>query len=618
MKLLVPDFETYYDKKTFTLSNMTTEAYVRDSRFEALCLGVYDPEIPEECGWIPQENIQAYLDMLDSSTTAFVCHHAQFDGSIFNFHYGFIPAFWFDTLSMANLVHGASQRVSLAALAEKYTLEPKTVPYGLFDGKRWHQIDDRLRQQLGDGALHDCELTYRIFQEMLPHVPESELNIIDTAVRMFTEPVFVGNMDKLREVCRREVNQKADAMAALNVDKASLSSDTKFAALLEAEGIEVETKTTAKGNSKPALAKTDEFMMELLDHDNPRVVALCEARLGAKSTINETRSGRLLRMTERGPAMPVYLKYCAAHTTRFGGGDKVNWQNLPVRSQEGTTIREAICAPEGYRLCIVDLSQIECRVLLHLAGQLDKLEAFRQGRDLYAEQISSIYGYEITKETDKQLRDAGKVIVLQCGFGSGHIKVQKVLAGGLMGNEPLVLSEDEAKAAVNGYRHDNPFICGKGGYWDQCKQLLHFIHGGLASDFGPFTIKDKKVFSPTGAYINYSSLAYEMDMETGKPEWVFYKKGKNRIRMHGRLLTENLVQFLARCIIVDATLALKMEYGIPIKLMVHDDIVTCVPEEEAEQTVKTMIEVCKREPWYMPGLPLDAEGGHYADLSKTK
>src|SRR4030095_1539830 len=284
MKLLVLDFETYYSND-YTLKKMTTEEYIRDQRFEALMLGVYDPE-DDVGGWIPRELIQEWCDNGDWENTAIICHHAHFDGAIFSWHYNVKPKLWIDTLSMANIVHGASQRVSLAALAEKYNLEAKSVPYDLFIGKRWHQLDDYIRNKLGAGTVHDCKLTYQIFMEMAPLVPEVEMQLIDTTIRMFTEPVLEGDLSMLRHICHHEVNVKAEAKAKLNVTDKELQSAAKFVNLLEQEGIEVEKKLSPKGKLIPAVAKTDQFMTDLIECGIPRVEALCEARLGVKSTLN--------------------------------------------------------------------------------------------------------------------------------------------------------------------------------------------------------------------------------------------------------------------------------------------------------------------------------------------
>src|SRR5262249_49176150 len=126
-----------------------------------------------------------------------------------------------------------------------------------------------------------------------------------------------------------------------------LRKDDLFAQLLEYLGVEPELKTTEKGNKKYAFAKSDPFMQELLYGEDEDVALLVEARLKAHSSIYMTRVERFGSMATRG-ALPIYLAYAAAHTRRWGGGDKCNWQNLPrpdsYKPEKGA-LRRAIKAP---------------------------------------------------------------------------------------------------------------------------------------------------------------------------------------------------------------------------------------------------------------------------------
>jgi hypothetical protein len=107
----------------------------------------------------------------------------------------------------------------------------------------------------------------------------------------------------------------------LEVSPGDLSSSDRFAELLRAQGVEPETKISGKDNEIYAFAKTDKFMQELLEDEDPIVQALALARLGMKSTMKQTRAERLGYMSQGG-TMPVYLHMYGAHTTRWSGGDK--------------------------------------------------------------------------------------------------------------------------------------------------------------------------------------------------------------------------------------------------------------------------------------------------------
>ena len=171
MNLLVLDFETYFSDD-YTLKKMTTEAYIRDPRFETLGCGfiglkdiVTGEPLPPT--WCNGPDLHYPFDTVDWSNTAVLAHHAQFDGLILSHHYGIKPRFWYDTLSMARLMLGVHLSVGLDNLARHFALQGKTVPYNEFRGKRFADLDRGLLGRLGAGCLHDCELTLTIFQKLL-------------------------------------------------------------------------------------------------------------------------------------------------------------------------------------------------------------------------------------------------------------------------------------------------------------------------------------------------------------------------------------------------------------------------------------------------------------------
>ena len=165
--------------------------------------------------------------------------------------------------------------------------------------------------------------------------------------------------------------KKEDLLAKVTVDKATLMSNPQFADVLTSLGVTPPTKISpTTGRETLALAKNDEEFKALAEHPNPDVQALVAARLGTKSTLEETRTERFINIAERGK-MPVPLKYYAAHTGRWGGTDNLNLQNLPRQSP----LKHAIRAPQGYVMIDSDSSQIEARTLAWLAGQWDLVQA---------------------------------------------------------------------------------------------------------------------------------------------------------------------------------------------------------------------------------------------------
>ena len=271
----------------------------------------------------------------------------------------------YDTLSMSRALYQHLPSHSLDKLVAHFNLgTPKTVPYNQFRGKTLAEIDPALMRTIGDGCLHDIELTHALFNLMLPQMPEPELELIDETIRLYTEPVLTGDVELLSEALTEAIVAREQKMHELGLTDKVLKSDAKFATLLRGCGIEPPTKVSpTTGRDTFAFAKSDLDFQALQEHPNERVRDLVEARIAAKTSIHETRAGRLLSTAERG-TIPVYLKYYGAHTGRFSGGDKSNLQNLP----RGSKLRSGLLAPNGYDLVWGDLAQIEFRLTAWLAG----------------------------------------------------------------------------------------------------------------------------------------------------------------------------------------------------------------------------------------------------------
>ena len=600
------DFETFFSQD-YSLTKLTTESYVRDPRFEPHGCAVRAPE--GEIAWIPPLRLKRFFDGIDWSQAAILCHHAQFDGLILSHYYRVKPGLWLDTLSMARLVHGTHVSVSLDSLAKQYGLPAKSVPYNAFRGLHWDALSGVVQQQIAEGGKHDVRLTFELFTQMYAHVPAEELRLIDLTVRMFVEPCLRGNIDKLKQVELDEIVRKQELRARLGVSESDLQSPERFAALLRGYGLEPPLKQTPKGKVY-AFAKTDAFMKEVvLEH--PDAGALGEARLGIKSTLEQSRAERLADMAGRG-AMPVYLSYAGAHTTRWSGGDKTNWQNF----KRGSLIRKAICAPAGYKIVKADKSQVECRFLNYLAGQWDVVDTFRRGDDPYISIASEAYGERVYKPKpgdpryDEMLakRGTGKILELSAGYGAGSKTIQLTAAKGTYG-PPVQISLDKATEWRNLYRRTH-----KEGveFWRAADVTLRMLAEKKDYNWSIFRCASGKLYLPNGTCLQYPELEWARD-EEGNGFWRYRSRYGLR-RIWGGFLVENVIQAASRVDIGQCMLRLQ-DKGYRIVLMEHDCLGVLVRNETAERDREIILEEMRRPPEWCPGIPLDAEatmGDSYA------
>lgn len=602
MNLVTLDFETYF-ADDYTLSKMTTEAYVRDPRFKTHCVGMRlqgEFQLKPSMHVWDGENLEKNVHL---SRNALLCHHAQFDGLILSHHYSIKPAFWFDTLSMARLLfpHG---RHSLAALAERFNLPQKTVPYNLFKGVR--DLAPDVYAQVAAGCAHDVELTHEIFRRMLPHVPKDEFKLIDLTIRMFTEPALRLDRAVLSRYLSETSEAKDDLLAQCGITREDCNSAKKFAGFLRALGVDPVLKISKKTKKETyAFAKTDKAMKDLLEHEDERVQALAAARLGIKSNMVETRAQRLLDMDTRGP-LCVYLAYAKAQTLRWAGGDKLNWQNF----KRGSPLRKALRAPEGYHLVVIDASQIEARLTDWFYGQWDMVEKWRAGVDQYSDLASQFYGEPVNK-TMPDKRGLGKLIKLSCGYRAGAESIQNTARIGVYG-PPVHLTLPEAKAVRDLYRSTHPKV--KHG-WEWCDRevLPALLTGEMRAaqchpDTKPLQVENRRLLMPGNIWLDYSNLRQQGLNKWGKPNYVRVTKS-GITHMHGGILTQNIMECLARQILSGTMLKLA-EKGAKIVTCTHDEIVYLATVKGAPAALQYGLELLSTPPAWAPGLPLGAEGSH--------
>jgi DNA polymerase len=604
MKIIALDFETYYDKD-FSLSKLTTEEYIRDDRFETIGVGIKEEGKHAEWFSGTQAQIKKYLDSLNLHEHLVLAHNALFDAAILSWRFDIRPRGILDTLSMARALHTIEVGGSLKALAEYYGIGEKGTEVINALGKRRVDFTAEELARYGEYCKNDSELTLELFKIFSPHFNKTELKLIDLTIRMFSEPVLELDTNILLDHMHEVQFEKMKLLASVTmVDKEQLMSNVKLAATLKVLGVEPPMKISpTTGKLTYAFSKTDEGFKALLEHEDISIQAVAAARLGIKSTLEETRTQRFISISGRG-LMPVPLRYYAAHTGRWGGDDKINMQNLGRFSP----LKHAILAPEGYLMIDSDSSQIEARTLAWLAEQDDLVEAFEKGEDVYKIMASAIYNKPVS-DINKDERFVGKTTILGCGYGMGAAKFQLALLNAKP--KPVVMELSECERIIQVYRQTYPKITA---FWKLAGKALQSIEYDQSSELGRngiLKIEGKKgIQLPNGLYVKYPNIR-RVQKDDGSPETVYdTKRGKATIpnRIYGGKVTENVCQALARIIIGDQMLLIAKKYK--VVMTVHDAIACIVPEDEIERGVE-YVEMCMRiRPEWALELPLNCESGY--------
>jgi DNA polymerase len=596
---------------------MTPVEYVLDPRFEVTILAVQEgvdgtPYILEG------SQLPGFFKSLDPKDTVLVTHNALFDMCIVAWRYGFIPRLMVCTMNLSRAVLGGLlRRVSLASVSTHLGLPAK--------GDCIHKVKNMngaaikaippLFAEYKDYAKRDVSNCAGIYKELVINqkFPISELLVMDSVLRCAIEPMF--KLDKamlathLNDIQAAKEHQLALAMLSGAGGKGDLMSSEAFATLLRNVGVEPPTKVSPlTGNVTYAFAKTDPDFLDLQEHENPAVQALVAARLGHKSTLEESRCQRFISMADlKWPVTfpgnaPMPLRYSGAHTHRLSGDWSLNVQNLP----RGGNLRRALLAPPFHKVLAIDSSQVEARGVAVLCGQHDLVEAFARGEDVYSSFASTIFSMPVNKKDNPNERFVGKEGILSLGYGAGAPKYQvrvKVSSKNQTG-QAIELDDSQALHIVNTYRSKYAQIPAG---WKHLNNVIipalqdgGAIHGAPPM-FGPCLIEKEAILLPSGLRLFYH------DLRRSHGEWWFTYGGVPK-KLYGGKLLENITQALARIVVMEAANRIRKRCA-RFALQAHDELVFVVPDGQVEELKGVAMEEMTRRPLWMPDWPLAAELG---------
>lgn len=645
--LIIFDMETYYDR-LYSLTKMPTPNYILDPRFELQMVAVKVDDQPHQI--IDGPDFGQWLLQFDPSQTTTVSYNSLFDNSILAWRYGFVPHTMIDAMGMARALLGHELKdLRLKTVASFLGLGVKGDALANMMGKRREQIiSEGLWPSFSDYALQDNALCEGIFLNLFSQFPRGERRLMDLVLRTTIEPRFLCDVPMLEAHLEDVQAAKAKMLEdANNIDRITIMSTAKFKAALEARGVEVEMKVSpTTGQETPAFAKTDEFMELLQDHADPVVAAMAAARIGLKSTLEETRTQKFLsiaqldwgqsRLDWTGAAlMPLPLRYGGAHTHRLSGEWKMNPQNMPtVRGSKGKSkLRQSLIVRDDEIVVTCDLAQIEARLVAWICGCTKLVQEFANNQDPYSLLATEIFGQKI----NRKLKDAagnlvfpvqgfiGKTGILGLGYGCGKdnfdtMVVRSARKDGL--DISQIYTREIGDKAVSKYRsryHEIPAS------WRILDAALGsaWLSGSAAFRFGPVVISYGNVTLPSGLSLRYAEPR-QRDGEDGRPEYV-YRYGKFWHKIYGAKLLENIVQALARVVVMNAALRIRDRGLVAVNpgdyrfvLQGHDELVFIVRRSELDNAKKIIHEEMTRRPSWAPDAPIDAELGEGVSYGAAK
>jgi len=599
--LAIVDFESYYGPGC-TLSTLSYTEYIRHPEFEIFGVGVaINHGMPVWYEGTPGELREQLLPLTDWDDTLMVAHNNLFDGLILTELLNIIAKAYHCTLGMARSLY-FHQRNDLDSLLKRLGHKGKEHRAALTSLRGVHNPTPQQRKMLGLYCISDTFGCGTAYDDMIDLIPDEDKVFIDIILRCFTDPAIVLNKELAEQIRSTDETRKQAMFKELNIDEKILSSNIKFATLLESIGVEVPLKWSDKQEKMvPAFAKSDVGFQEL--QEMPEIADIMEARIESKSTQTRTRTARFI-FDASGPTgrLPIGYNHNNARTGRLGGGNKSNPQNLDNNSG----LRHTLTAPPGFKFLTADESQIECRLNAWHAGELPLLDIFRRGGDPYLELAKRIFDdMSLTKKGNPDERFIGKQAELSLGYGVGYVKFTHTVNYNAIkfGMPHIHIDEVFGQNVVHLYRQLRRAIVGS---WRMADGYIRGILSATRAhyiQYKCYTITKDKIILPNGLCLSYPEIT---------PEGVYkYKYNGAEIDIYGAKLIENIIQALAFIVVKWHTAIIeveaKPEWELKIVMNTHDEVSSLVREEYVEEAKEFKLEVMRTPPNWCPDLPLDAE-----------
>lgn len=619
------DFETFWGTKYSLRSpGMSYTDYICDPKFQVHGVSVIEGHNEPEFLW--GNAIKEFFDRMrrrqaNNEKVRMICHNVLFDGAIAKIKYGFRADEYFCTLAMVDALYqgaiGSNLDQCMKTLLGWETGKDSIISE--IKDLRTEDIPPDLWRRLVDYADDDVIACKQLYDRYAHLLPEEEHKIMDIILKMFCHPRLKFNREILLEACKEaddDRDARIEAALSYGATEKILKGNKTFPEFLESLGYEVPYKLNSKDKPIPALAKTDQGFIDMLESKDDRLRALAEGRLAVKSTQAQTRAYRFKKMDEDLGVFMVAYNYARAHTWRVTGANKINPANL----KRGSKLRTCIEADANRVLAVADASQIECRSTGYIAGQDDLMQLFRDRQDPYNAMATDIFGRPVDRKgnpDDFFEGFVGKTAVLGLGFGMGGDKFKYQIDKDA--KQYLDMDMDfpihEAKRIVYDVYRPKNYKIEK--FWGVCEQMLYAMLADRDMTWkypdGTLEVvgKDNRIYFPNGTYLYYAGL----DCDNGQFTYLSQRNGRYIQKyIYGALLTENIVQKFSRDITSHHMVLINERY--PVVMHTYDENIAPVPEHEADEGIAWMIDVMCKPPSWAASIPLDAEGGYAKEYSK--
>lgn len=583
------DFESYYDKQC-SIRVLGPIGYFSHHDFDPYLVSVVGDNgyvfvgDPKEFDWSILKDQRV------------LSHNAAFDETLhlFGVQQGWWPSVeykeWHCTADMA-VCCGYPRSLKKAA-HDLLGIDLSKETRDAMKGKTWDSMSDEFKEEVLEYATLDSEYCLGLWEKLKDKWSdfEKQISLLNRRCSQRGLPIDLDLLEESKQKISHLLFEVENTIPW--IDKAPILSRKAFNAECRKAGVE----------PPDSMALTDDDANKWIKKHGKKHVWIEAVRNFRRVNAVKRKLESFENATMSDHRFYGNIMYFGASVTgRFSGsGGNLNLQNLPRGDLFGCNLRHLIKAPEGKKLVVADLSQIEVRTLCWLSGAKQILKEIRKSDDIY-----EVFAIEFglwdknkgpLKDKKPELRHKVKTMVLGCGYGVGYKKFASISG----------MTEEEAQDAVNLYRDKMKHVVR---YWNSLNRDLQYLEGqeqpfeikldsGRSLKYGPINKRELTVDGPHNKYKRKVHEYYAM---------VVKNSARRIVKLYGGLLAENASQALARDVFCDCMLRMD-QAGLKIICHVHDEVIIEADEEDASEVLDQVISIMKTPPSWLPEIPLDAEG----------
>ena len=521
--------------------------------------GSYIPINHTETTSLSEAKVVSWLkQFLENNQRKMIGHNLKFDLAVLE-NYDISPnSFLADTILMSYVFNSTASRHNLDALAEHY-LSRKTIKYEDVIGKGKTKLKNFSEVPIKEAtnyAAEDAEVTLCLYETLLDKLTKENKQLLETIENQL---VFVlMQMEKTGALIdqahlNRLSNEFGSKLIKLvksihdkcemvfNLDSPKQLSEVLFDKLgISTKGL----KKTASG-----YFSTSEAILQKLAEENQVVEDILEYRSLAK--LKSTYTDKISEICDHNSRVHTSYHQAVTSTGRLSSSEP-NLQNIPIRTKEGITIREAFVAPPGKKILALDYSQIELRLMAHYSKDATMVNSFNNDEDIHKRTAAEIFGVPL-EEITADMRRQAKTINFGLLYGMS--------AFGL--SNQLKVSRPEAEMFLTSYFEK----------YSSVKLFMeNIVEQAKASKYVE-TLYGRKIHVP-----NIDSPNYMM------------RQASERVAINGPL--QGSAADIIKVAMIEISKLLKKEnLKIDLIMQVHDELVFEVPGEFNDSSINEIIQL---------------------------